>query len=82
MYVVCMNSVQELDHALKQVQSKAPDTAVLFLSPDPDKNQVLCLAQVPEVLISTCMLRAATVKDSHDVSVNVLFYENFLQEYK
>ena len=72
-----MNFAQELDHALKQVQSKAPDTAVLFLSPDPDKNRVLCLAQVPEVLIT--MLPAATVKDSHNVSVNVLFYENFLQ---
>lgn len=44
---------QDLDHALKQLQSQASSAAVLFLSPDPDRGQVLCLAKVPEV--ADCM---------------------------
>ena len=53
--------VQELDHALKQLQSRAPATAVLFLSPNLDKGQVLCLAQVPKVEI----LHPLTVTHTH-----------------
>ena len=73
-----MHVAQELDHALKQLQSRAPATAVLFLSPDPDKNQVLCLAQVPEV----AKFHAVTVQNLYNVFVKVSFCKNFLQKNK
>ena len=48
---MCFDKPQALDAAMKQFKSLAPNTAVLLLSEDADTHKIVCMAQVPQVLI-------------------------------